>query len=385
MNDTNWTGVQENTFDEFNTDKIILLCIYIPVFFVALVGNILVLVMVCMNKSVRRNVANYFLVNLAVADLLVTIVCIPMTVTVMIYPVWIYGDFMCRTLDFMQGVSIEGSVITIVCMGTERYFAIRHPMKVRSICNEFNVKVAIAVTWILAIIIMCPMVMYKRLVVDQHVFIFNSTDYLFNGTQEIPSFHRETCQEDWPSTSDKIAYDIFLLFIVYIIPGFIVVALYSLIGCSLCRQNHALNRANSVISNDVKVMASRRKLARMMIIISVLFALCWLPYFIIIMGTDFYEDYRNTLAKLYPFALLLAHSHSAQNPILYCFMHRGFLEFLTKLARCQFSSITNRRQMKNSFTSSDRTQSLRISKMNDGTNDERKRLVVTLSDPGKAV
>lgn len=70
MNDTNWTGVQENTFDEFNTDKIILLCIYIPVFFVALVGNILVLVMVCMNKSVRRNVANYFLVNLAVADLL---------------------------------------------------------------------------------------------------------------------------------------------------------------------------------------------------------------------------------------------------------------------------------------------------------------------------
>lgn len=231
-------------------------------------------------------------------------------------------------------------------MGTERYFAIRHPMKVRSICNEFNVKVAIAVTWILAIIIMCPMVMYKRLVVDQHVFIFNSTDYLFNGTQEIPSFHRETCQEDWPSTSDKIAYDIFLLFIVYIIPGFIVVALYSLIGCSLCRQNHALNRANSVISNDVKVMASRRKLARMMIIISVLFALCWLPYFIIIMGTDFYEDYRNTLAKLYPFALLLAHSHSAQNPILYCFMHRGFLEFLTKLARCQFSSITNRRQVR---------------------------------------
>jgi len=69
-NDTNWTVVDDNSYDTLNPDKIVLLCIYIPVFVIALVGNVLVLVMVCMNKSVRRNVANYFLVNLAVADLL---------------------------------------------------------------------------------------------------------------------------------------------------------------------------------------------------------------------------------------------------------------------------------------------------------------------------
>lgn len=68
FNETIWT--EDNSHDTLKADKIILLCIYIPVFVVALVGNILVLVMVCMNKSVRRNVANYFLVNLAVADLL---------------------------------------------------------------------------------------------------------------------------------------------------------------------------------------------------------------------------------------------------------------------------------------------------------------------------
>lgn len=68
---TNWTSEEEISYeDRFGVDKIILLCIYIPVFAVALIGNVLVLVMVCMNKSVRRNVANYFLVNLAVADLL---------------------------------------------------------------------------------------------------------------------------------------------------------------------------------------------------------------------------------------------------------------------------------------------------------------------------
>ena len=247
----------------------------------------------------------------------------------------------------ISGVSLEGSVLTIVCMSTERYFAIRHPMKVRRIFSEQNVKIAIVGTWVLAIIIMCPLVIYRRLKTHTLYFdMLNGTSEGFdlnmlNGTQEITSF----CIENWPSHSDRIAYDIFLLFIVYIIPGFIVVVLYSLIGCSLCRQNFALNRANSIVSNDIKVMAGRRKLARMMIIISVLFALCWLPYFIVTICFDFNVTLFGTLPTLYPFALLLAHSHSAQNPILYCFMHRGFNDFLVKLVRCQFSSIGHRRQV----------------------------------------
>lgn len=261
----------------------------------------------------------------------------------------ILGLFMTseHILFCISGVSLEGSVLTIVCMSTERYFAIRHPMKVRRIFSEQNVKIAIVGTWVLAIIIMCPLVIYRRLKTHTLYFdMLNGTSEGFdlnmlNGTQEITSF----CIENWPSHSDRIAYDIFLLFIVYIIPGFIVVVLYSLIGCSLCRQNFALNRANSIVSNDIKVMAGRRKLARMMIIISVLFALCWLPYFIVTICFDFNVTLFGTLPTLYPFALLLAHSHSAQNPILYCFMHRGFNDFLVKLVRCQFSSIGHRRQV----------------------------------------
>lgn len=66
----NLTGVESNFFTYDQPDKIILICFYIPVFFVALVGNILVLVMVFLQRSMKRNTTNYFLVNLAVADLL---------------------------------------------------------------------------------------------------------------------------------------------------------------------------------------------------------------------------------------------------------------------------------------------------------------------------
>ncbi len=48
-------------------DRIVLLCIYVPVFVLALLGNLLVLLVLLVNRRMR-SVTNYFLVNLAVAD-----------------------------------------------------------------------------------------------------------------------------------------------------------------------------------------------------------------------------------------------------------------------------------------------------------------------------
>lgn len=70
-NGSNFIRAFEDTLFEYHKpENIAILCIYIPVFFLALFGNTLVLVMVCINKRFRRNIANFFLVNLAIADLL---------------------------------------------------------------------------------------------------------------------------------------------------------------------------------------------------------------------------------------------------------------------------------------------------------------------------
>ena len=60
----------ESFFEYHMPEKIVLLAIYSTLFLMALIGNVLVLVMVCINKRFRRNIANFFLVNLAIADLL---------------------------------------------------------------------------------------------------------------------------------------------------------------------------------------------------------------------------------------------------------------------------------------------------------------------------
>jgi hypothetical protein len=60
---------RNNLFSYADPKTILLICLYVPIFITALVGNILVLMVVLPNRHMR-NVTNCFIVNLAVADLL---------------------------------------------------------------------------------------------------------------------------------------------------------------------------------------------------------------------------------------------------------------------------------------------------------------------------
>lgn len=77
-------------FDVYPTIKqpmyvvVILSLTYGVIFVMSLVGNFLVIAVVFRNKGMR-NTTNYFIVNLATADILVAIFCIPMTLLDSIY------------------------------------------------------------------------------------------------------------------------------------------------------------------------------------------------------------------------------------------------------------------------------------------------------------
>jgi hypothetical protein len=53
--------------------------------------------------SFRYSVTNYFLVNLSVADLLVTLICMPMAISQAVIKIWLYGEFMCKITYYLQG------------------------------------------------------------------------------------------------------------------------------------------------------------------------------------------------------------------------------------------------------------------------------------------
>lgn len=58
--------------------------VYSAIFLCALFGNLMVVSVVIRNKCMQ-NVTNYFIVNLAVADILVAIICVPLTLLANLY------------------------------------------------------------------------------------------------------------------------------------------------------------------------------------------------------------------------------------------------------------------------------------------------------------
>lgn len=49
------------------------------------------------------SVTNYFLVNLSIADLLVTFICMPIAVGQSVTGLWLYGETMCKLTSYLQG------------------------------------------------------------------------------------------------------------------------------------------------------------------------------------------------------------------------------------------------------------------------------------------
>lgn len=79
---------------------------YCGVFFVALFGNGLVCYVVYSSPRMRT-VTNLFIVNLAVGDILMTLVCVPFTfVPTLLLQFWPFGAPLCHSVSFTQAVSV---------------------------------------------------------------------------------------------------------------------------------------------------------------------------------------------------------------------------------------------------------------------------------------
>lgn len=89
----------------------ILVILHCSVFITGLVGNALVCLSVYRNKSLQT-VTNYYIVNLAVADFLVILICLPPTVYWDLTLTWNFGLILCKLVPYLQ-VSTNNNCLLI--------------------------------------------------------------------------------------------------------------------------------------------------------------------------------------------------------------------------------------------------------------------------------
>ncbi|KAG6460945.1 hypothetical protein O3G_MSEX012321 [Manduca sexta] len=103
------------------------------------------------------SVTNIFLVNLSVADLLVTLFCMPVQIAKAVTVLWYFGEVMCKTLNFLQGVAVASSVFTITAMSVDRYLAITQSLRQPWMPSRRGACALLAALWLVAFAIFAPL------------------------------------------------------------------------------------------------------------------------------------------------------------------------------------------------------------------------------------
>ncbi|XP_045910109.1 adenosine receptor A2b-like [Micropterus dolomieu] len=137
----------------------------------AIIGNFLVCLAVTRNKKLRT-VTNYFLVSLAVADILVGLVAIPCAVlTDLGQPR--HNLPLCLVLLSILMVLTQSSILSLLAVAAERYMAILLPFQYQRVMSPRNARLALLVTWGLgAISGSVPLMDWQRQPADSDYCIF---------------------------------------------------------------------------------------------------------------------------------------------------------------------------------------------------------------------
>ncbi|XP_035450624.2 octopamine receptor [Spodoptera frugiperda] len=120
-----------------------------------IVGNILVILSVFTYKPLRI-VQNFFIVSLAVADLTVAILVLPLNVAYSILGQWVFGIYVCKmwlTCDIMCCTS---SILNLCAIALDRYWAITDPINYAQKRTLERVMLMIGVVWVLSLVISSP-------------------------------------------------------------------------------------------------------------------------------------------------------------------------------------------------------------------------------------
>uniref|UniRef100_A0AAR5QEL1 G-protein coupled receptors family 1 profile domain-containing protein n=3 Tax=Dendroctonus ponderosae TaxID=77166 RepID=A0AAR5QEL1_DENPD len=113
----------------------------------ALLGNLLVIVSVMRHRKLRV-ITNYFVVSLALADMLVAIwaMCFNFSVEVT-GGQWIFGYFMCDVWNSLDVYFSTASILHLCCISVDRYYAIVQPLDYPLIMTNARLIMMLTIVW----------------------------------------------------------------------------------------------------------------------------------------------------------------------------------------------------------------------------------------------
>lgn len=195
----------------------VMVVLYTATTLLAICGNILAIIVFTKGKRSKTDLRP-FLINLAVADLIMAIFCIPFTSTYQILDSnWVFSRPMCPIVMFLQIVSVTGSVSTNIAIGIDRFSAVVFPLNASRNSRQRYFFTILAI-WLIAIAI-------------------GGVQFEVGDTVYVPELNHIECVENWPSPTLGLIYTILVLVLTYLVPVVVLTATYSIVGYLLWKRN----------------------------------------------------------------------------------------------------------------------------------------------------
>ncbi|XP_072467432.1 G-protein coupled receptor 83 [Notamacropus eugenii] len=289
--------------------KALLIVAYSFIIVFSLFGNVLVCHVVIKNQRMQ-SATSLFIVNLAVADIMITLLNTPFTLVRFVNSTWIFGKGMCHISRFAQYCSLHVSALTLTAIAVDRHQVIMHPLKPR--ISPTKGLISIAIIWIMATCFSLPHAIYQKL-------------FTFKYSEDVV---RSLCLPDFPDPADLFwkYLDLATFVLLYISPLLIISVAYTRVAKKLWLRNAI---GDVTTEQYYALRRKKKKTIKMLMLVVVLFAVCWFPLncYVLLLSS---KTIRSNNALYFAFHWF-AMSSTCYNPFIYCWLNENFRSELKAL------------------------------------------------------
>lgn len=310
-------NVTEEDDLEVNTDvysKAVVTVIYVALFAVGSLGNSITLYTLLTKRSLQnlQSTVHYHLASLAVSDLLILLLSMPIELYnfIWFHHPWVFGDAVCRGYYFLRDSCSYATVLNIASLSVERYMAICHPFKAKSIMSRSRTKKLISAMWLASFALAAPMIFVMGL-------------KTVNG--------ENICTAIVSAVTVKTVLQV-NAFLSFVVPMVAISALNGVIANQLLRMFREAEQDNRVcivagnptvlnVTMEPNRAQSLRHGVLVLRVVVIAFVVCWLPYHARRLMFCYVSDWTDNLYDFYHYFYMLTnvlfYVSSAINPILY--------------------------------------------------------------------
>ncbi|XP_058986386.1 prolactin-releasing peptide receptor-like [Musca domestica] len=292
---------------------VLLSVFYGTISLVAIVGNSLVIWVVATTRQMRT-VTNMYIANLAFADVIIGLFCIPFQFQAALLQRWTLPWFMCGFCPFVQAVSVNVSVFTLTAIAIDRHRAILNPLRARP--TKFASKFIIATIWLASVTFATPCAIAFRVELQHERRKDTINNTIYNVTTPF-------CNNVNLSDSQLQTYRYSLVFVQYLVPFCVISFVYIQMAIRLWGTRAP---GNAQDSRDITLMRNKKKVIKMLIIVVIVFGVCWLPlqlYNILYVTIPEVNEYQ-FIGIVWFCCDWLAMSNSCYNPFIYGIYNEKF-------------------------------------------------------------